>query len=508
MNNISNKCGLCGNKSKRLCPGLDKMICSSCCGSKRGTGIACSADCKYYPFNINGYDLWLRIDEALADKMVHYIVKNDEKDNFKSIIDRLVSDIGDGEEQIRAMLAGSAAYYVLFIKRDSNGKTLAEKWKTEGWPGLNNDERKMMECRINSSHVTIIEVQRILDHQAMECIDLFDEKQGKFILLDRSTASRAARFTRLFSWLTHYPRFSRPANNSIEIPDFIFHEFREILTDKFNKEKTPGTSGQSIKEYLSENFGSFCKLASEIARKKQTAILNKMDLHQCKAFYDVHENKFDEIKAVLDKYPDFDAREKHDDEIELPGVYYYSWLRRGESKKLEKKMLPSFRHEDESEGVGTLANVSLYPNQLIIETFTRQKYTFAKKMVDKYFAGMVTLKNEKVVDIAKQVAGRTGEEERENNVMPLTKPAELPLEIKQKVIGDFYKKHYKKMLDDRIPALDGMTPRQAARDPKSRPKLIELMKGHLKNIELQNRQDSLGLDITWVLDELNLPELK
>jgi hypothetical protein len=56
--------------------------------------------------------------------------------------------------------------------------------------------------------------------------------------------------------------------------------------------------------------------------------------------------------------------------------------------------------------------------------------------------------------------------------------------------------------------IDYMTPRQAAKDPKMRPRLIELMKQHLKGIETQNKDKNLGINIDWILDELKLTELK
>jgi hypothetical protein len=57
--------------------------------------------------------------------------------------------------------------------------------------------------------------------------------------------------------------------------------------------------------------------------------------------------------------------------------------------------------------------------------------------------------------------------------------------------------------------LDGKTPRQAAKNVKLRPKLLELMKLHLNGIERRNRMDTcLDLNIDWVVDELGLDELK
>lgn len=43
-----NKCPLCNiHKAKRLCPAINKGICSQCCGSQRLNTIDCPDDCKY-----------------------------------------------------------------------------------------------------------------------------------------------------------------------------------------------------------------------------------------------------------------------------------------------------------------------------------------------------------------------------------------------------------------------------------------------------------------------------
>jgi hypothetical protein len=59
-------------------------------------------------------------------------------------------------------------------------------------------------------------------------------------------------------------------------------------------------------------------------------------------------------------------------------------------------------------------------------------------------------------------------------------------------------RQYRAILDDHIPALDGHTPRECTRDPARRAALIEWMKGHLHQIESNNRRDSTHLSIDWV----------
>lgn len=510
MNKTIDRCYICNGKSRNLCPAADKVICSACCGSKRGTVINCVSSCTYSPFSVKGYDLWLKTDTNLVRKILRYVIDARGKSYFEKITNEMLfKNENDSLEHIEDTAAGSAIYNILFLERDKNGQTLAQHWKSSGWNGLTNDECVMMDCRMDS-RVTVFEIQKILDNQAMECVDLFDIPKGVFILLDRSTAARAVRFSRLFTWLTHYPHFSRPENNGVEIPDFIFQEFMDVTQKGFKKEFKK-RQDFTVKDYLSKNFGAFCELTFNLARDKHIAVLERMDMHQCKAFYRI-EGKFDEIKAILDGYPDFQDRERNSEEKPLEGAFYYSWLRRGESKALEKEMNSAFRHDDESHGVGTIGNLTLCPDRIIIEVFSKQKFKFAKKMIEKYFKETVTLQNEIVVDLAKQLAGKIDNEDGLRDELLFEDPKKqsepIPVGIERKLTQDFYKNHYGKFIDEQIPALNNMTPRQAAKDPAMRPKLVDLMKQHLKGIEKQNKDKKLDFNIDWILDELKLVELK
>ncbi|MCL4177490.1 MAG: hypothetical protein KJ072_07055 [Verrucomicrobia bacterium] len=55
--------------------------------------------------------------------------------------------------------------------------------------------------------------------------------------------------------------------------------------------------------------------------------------------------------------------------------------------------------------------------------------------------------------------------------------------------------------------LDDRTPREASRSDQDRPKLVELMKVALYEIDQRNRQFELALSIDPILRELGLAEL-
>jgi len=75
------------------------------------------------------------------------------------------------------------------------------------------------------------------------------------------------------------------------------------------------------------------------------------------------------------------------------------------------------------------------------------------------------------------------------------------------MMQEAYRSHYKKFLRDKIPALDHMTPREAAKRPEMRARLVSLMKGHLQMMDGNSKKDGRHYDIGWVLDELGLGEM-
>lgn len=495
------KCVSCEDRGRRFCPAFDNMICSVCCGSKRGSDIQCASDCQHYPLSTTGYDLWLKIDDTMNLKTIKYVIDYYGKEEFEEAIEQM--SFSDGNIQVEfAGNIGSAVEYLLYIKRDAQGKTLFKRWQEQNFEGLNNDEKVMMQYR-ESTSATIIEIQKVLDHQAIECVDLLEKQQESFILFDRSIASCVSRFTRLFTWATHYPHFSRPNYGCVEIPDTIFSVFMDFIQEKHKKEKK-NHPGLTLKRHLSENFGEYCEVSFEMTKLKREAMLNNMDVHHCTATYGISDKI--KIEAILEKYPDFEWDDRDPDEGDVPGTLYYVWLRRGESKELEKVMPVSFQHADEDEAVGTIGNIKLHSDKLIIEVFSKKKFVFAKKIVKKYFGKLITLQKEKIVDLAKQISDRTEDEEDEYSH---TQPSQtIPPDIERAMVEEFYKKYYKKFLHDPVPMIDGKTPKEASGISELRPQLIELMKLHLKNLDRLNSEKSTNINIDWLLDELGVRELK
>ena len=84
------------------------------------------------------------------------------------------------------------------------------------------------------------------------------------------------------------------------------------------------------------------------------------------------------------------------------------------------------------------------------------------------------------------------------------KEPEIPIEEQRRVLGEYYEQHYRKWLDEPVPALGNRTPRHAAKLKTVRPKLIALLKDFESHSERQRRSGEVAYDFTWIWAELGL----
>ena len=524
-------------KNQRPCPAVQGFISSAECGAQRGSKLNCPAHCPFYPFGTAAgcYDLWLKLDATWGPKAFSYARQRVGKDRFAQIVKAHRSGPGDSEaEMVNALSA--ALYRVLFFERDANDRTSAERWEAEGWTGLNNDERVLMQYR-RHSFVTVIEVQKVLDHQSARCVDVLSPGSPPFILYDRTAMPQMVRFTRLLSWVTHYPHFSRLAGAALEVPFELWHFWKELVENRFAREQTT-QPGLTLRELLARDLIWATDILRQVGLGFRERLFAGMDFHQCVAIYRLTGDGR-RVAAVLDSKPDFEQEEPSASLGFARPLSQYAWLRRGESAGLDQSMNTAFQHPSPEQSVGTVGNVRLYPHQLVIEVFSKKKYAFARQMIGKLFGSLVQFQKETIVDLAEMELGKepkaaiSGEvsavldkaftgRHRHRIEMDTSREFDLPPQVafstsadepgptpsQQTMVERMLQRQYRAILDDRIPALDGRTPRECARDPARRAKLIEWMKGHLHQIESNNRRDSTHFSINWVVKELGLTELQ
>jgi hypothetical protein len=451
---------------------------------------------------VNNYDEWLKLDGAWGHKCVGYVADHyaHSESSFKKDLRNYVLFEGNVDEYILSEAAPLMMHAKLFWEPFRDGMCLADCWEQEGWKGLNNDERMMMAFK-RKTYPVILELQETINDTAMLCIDLLDTEKKPFTVYDRSMAARFGRFSRSLNMVCRFPYYLRVGPTGIELQ----HELAEPFLEEM--ETRSKAQGISIRDCLSRHFVEACRLVYTMGMKRRDSLLDSLDMSEWKAVYKINISR-DEIAKVLSLKPEFEQ-----DTSETPGVMEYSWMRRGESKKLENKMPTSFQHSDESSGVGSLGHLRLCMDTLEVIAFGSQKFRFARKTIEKYLGACITFQAETENDLREELRRRLNDPNEQTSDFEtnggMGTEDEIPPDIQAQVMSNFHEQHYRQFFDIPVPMLENKTPRQAAKNKSLRPKLIELMKLHIHGIEKQNQENPfLNLDIDWVLDELGLKELK
>ena len=494
-------CGSCGRKGRRTCPGLEcGFICTACCGTKRGSQINCPSACPHNPFGAGNYDAWLDVDGVWQNKLADFIEHHVDEQTLSRLMQTFAGGRALRSEDDVLSVSSIVFHYLLVYGDGELHYSIADLWEEKHWAGLNNDERVMMRYRRNS-YPSLIEITRVLDDQAMECVDQFDPDLKPFIMYDRSTASQVARFTWFLVWVTHYPHFSRMAGAALHIADAIREPLKEQILNGA-KQAYGETEPEALRLFIADHFGELYEDVHRMHRSHFDQLVASMDAHVCRAMYRIT-GSHPAIQQVLESQPDF---EQIDEEDGSGTALTFQWLRRGASKELEQQLIPSFRHAEGEDTVGIIGTVRLAANELMIETMTKRAFAFAKDQLSAYVGDHIEPAGESVVDIAKQARDRVLDPEAPRPAY--ASPAPLPEGVDEEALTKaFYDQRYLKFLDEKIPMLDGWTPRAASQAPEKRDQLVALIKSHLHEIDRMNREKGFAIRIDGTLRALGLEML-
>jgi hypothetical protein len=87
---------------------------------------------------------------------------------------------------------------------------------------------------------------------------------------------------------------------------------------------------------------------------------------------------------------------------------------------------------------------------------------------------------------------------------PEEKAPKIPPAIAEALVLDHYAKHYRSWIDEPVPALDGETPRAAAKKPAMRARVVELIQGLESMYQQSLRKAHPAYDPSWMWAELGL----
>lgn len=207
------------------------------------------------------------------------------------------------------------------------------------------------------------------------------------------------------------------------------------------------------------------------------------------------------VAAVLDALP----------ELRAESGSFWNWLRAngGTKKPLHPKagtakgLSLTSEMEDGSTVLGTL---ELSGRHLRFEINSRQRAERGQAMLAAALGGLVGRPLTQIMTPEQMTAARKTQPAREE----AAEQPSIPPEEEARIIGEMMDRHYRQTLDEVIPALGNVTPRQAARTAAGRRKLVEWLK-YLENgtAKMASGQRAMAAyDFGWLWEELGVSGLR
>ena len=483
----------------RECPAVGRRIKPIECGQNRGKNYACPEDCPHCPWTVANYDDFLEIEGAVDTKTMEFYIGVAGKFSARTNLNiEALHEDEDGEQ----IFQGNC-YREFYQREHKPGKRLFDLWRESSWAGLVRDEPFVAGFKAGT-RIALLECRSVVDDLRVECVDLLDEQAGVITVCDRGLAKTALQFQCFIGWVAAYPFFSRMHGIGYPLP--VGSEPGLGLVRRHVRDMGgPHNRPDLMAGWLGENFVAFMERVGEESRKATKAMFRNTDFKECVAIYRLKGRLAD---LRLEGREDFDETGPGEEDLEKRGEHTsFVWLRAGESIKWESHLPEAMRGGLGGLGIPIWGQLRVFPDRVEISASSEKHFRPMREMAEEFWGGLLEFEKETVADLAKQ---SWPEEEGDGDEKVSFSSTYFPEEIEDvgEIMQEVFRAHYRKFLEDRIPALDNLTPREAALRPEMRSRLVALMKGHVQTMDGHSRKDGRTYDIGWVLDELGLGELK
>jgi hypothetical protein len=250
--------------------------------------------------------------------------------------------------------------------------------------------------------------------------------------------------------------------------------------------------------------GTWLATALEQARGALPKLLNfdGEELVLCETRFPLADpGRAEEVAACLDRLPDV-----HRDE---PGEPSWTWLAAekasgGKARAASGKALTLATFD--AGGGRVLGSVRLEGNALVLTANSVERAERGQKMLREALGARVEAPLTSMQTAEQALAERRagGDDVAEDEEEP-----PLPPEEAEAIMRETLDRHYRGMLSQPVPMLDGKSPRQAARSKAGRQKVAEWLK-YLENHSARNARDGRmpAYDFGWLWEELKIADLR
>jgi hypothetical protein len=154
------------------------------------------------------------------------------------------------------------------------------------------------------------------------------------------------------------------------------------------------------------------------------------------------------------------------------------------------------------DGSVSLGSIELKGDTLTLQTNSPQRADRARALLDPAIGSLVGDPVVEAVTVEQARASRPAGRKP-------SRPDGMSAEEERAILNETLDRHYHGLLDQPVPALDDMSPRDAARTEDGREMLVDWLKG-LENANAQHLPDSTiaSYDLSWMWEELGVSDLR
>lgn len=486
-------------KKRRSCPAVGRDISAAECGENRHSRFACPDDCPHNPFRVAAYGELLELERRLDPALIKRLAEENSE-----CIRRYVDAVRAGDD----LRANVLAHWLLFFERDTAGRTFAGRLLERAGSGLRNDERVLLRGKARM-RIALIEVHRVLDAERVEAVDLLDPAEGPFLIVDRQLAAIAPRFFTSLAAIYPLPHFWRMSGPTITLGDLGPLPAREAIDAGVNHLGGPVES-EARQRWLAENFVRMGEMFAAVAHERRRLMFAAIDGAWGAATYTVLGETTQALR-LLQAESNVAAEPPSPEEAKEGFSRAFVWLAGDDDGQVRSFGGPGAQV--------LLGRVLVGKQEWRLEAMGRKRLKELRERFEARMGATVAFSRERIDDLAARMAAN--EPVSNPELLPprlLENPSELLLTTSRlekpppgvspaQHLTALRKGNLRAWPDESLPALDGRTPRAAVLDPVLRPRVIELVKRQVRQIDEENRRDGRSDDANALVCALGLAEI-
>lgn len=376
-----------------------------------------------------------------------------------------------------------------------SGKTIIEDFYSKTFNRLTDEEKAILESYM-MSYQSIYEVQDVTEGVGLKIRDIFTGKELE--IKEVKGSQQVVKWDLLMVRVHTLNGINRFVGNGEILPRSKKDGLMSFLKQEFEKfkqtaGKTEWSAFMKNKSYIVEHY------LEDLPEERPAFLTEEMhELINARSNYDVKD--FEKVIDILSNEYDFTI-----DRMVTGKEAKLIWLKRGESKdwKVSKERFKNgivvdskLMHESGKLDWAVLGNITITSNRLILECLSKERLDRGKQRLNKLLKACISHKVDTFEDFGKAM-----------EKVKLTKDEKIetaPSETGTFLMEALLRKKFLGWLDERIPALNGITPREAIKTGEGRQRVIELIKDIENTEERKRKEGEPYLDVNILRKELGL----